>query len=134
MASPSSIGAIRMRQRFFICCHAGAERAATPPGVMRRTDVETQNTLQESKTRVSSSGVDKSAYSAPEDPGSVTVGGLPLATWRIGGILPGRPVARSRGRCWLERRARTRPGVWPVLSQHHQTVGPVERSAILTSP
>lgn len=40
--------------------------------------METPNTLQESKTRVSSSGVDKSAYSATEDPGSISVEGLPL--------------------------------------------------------
>lgn len=53
-------------------------RAVTPPAVMRLTDMETLNTLQESKTRVSSSGVDKSAYSATEDPGSISVEELPL--------------------------------------------------------
>lgn len=53
-------------------------RAVTPPAAMRLTDMETQNTLQESKTRVSSSGVDKSAYSATEDPGSISVEELPL--------------------------------------------------------
>lgn len=40
--------------------------------------METPSILQESKTRVSSSGVDKSAYSATEDPGSISVEELPL--------------------------------------------------------
>jgi len=61
---------------------AGAVRSVTPPAVMRLTDMETPNTLQESKTRVSSSGVDKSAYSATE---GISVGELPL--------------------CWVSRRA-----------------------------
>ena len=50
----------------------------TPPAVMRLTDMATPNTLQESKTRVSSSGVDKSAYSATEDLGGISVQELPL--------------------------------------------------------
>lgn len=58
--------------------YAAAVGAVTPPAVMRLTDMETPNTLQESKTRVSSSGVDKSAYSATENPGSISVEELPL--------------------------------------------------------
>lgn len=58
--------------------YAGALRAVTSPAVMRLTDKETPNTLQESKTHVSSSGVDKSAYSATEVPGSIGVEELPL--------------------------------------------------------
>lgn len=46
--------------------------------VIGLTDMETPYTLQESQTRVSSSGVDKSAYSATEDPGSISVEELPL--------------------------------------------------------
>lgn len=57
---------------------AGDVRAVTPPVVMRLNDMETPNTLQESQLCVSSSGVDKSAYSATEDPGSISVKELPL--------------------------------------------------------
>lgn len=78
--SPSSIMATKHRNtaQCLIRSYARAVRAATPPAVMRLTDMETPNTLQESKTRVSSSGVDKSAYSATEDPGSISVEELPL--------------------------------------------------------
>lgn len=40
--------------------------------------METPNTLQESQPCVSSSGVDKSAYSVTEDPGSISVKEVPL--------------------------------------------------------
>lgn len=58
--------------------YTGALRAVTAPAVLGLTDMETPNTLQESKTRVSSSGDDKSAYSAAEVPGSISVEELPL--------------------------------------------------------
>lgn len=53
-------------------------RVVTPPRVMRLTDMETPNTLQESQPCISSSAVDKSAYSATEDPGSISVKEHPL--------------------------------------------------------
>ncbi|KAM7396790.1 hypothetical protein PAMP_019802 [Pampus punctatissimus] len=76
-AATDSHGLLADTAECLICSYAGAVRAVTPPAVMRLTDMETPNTLQESQTRVSSSGVDKSAYSATEDPGSISVEELP---------------------------------------------------------
>lgn len=77
---PSFILATKVRysRECFICSGVGAVRGMATPAEMRLTDMETPNTLQESQTRVSSSGVDKSAYSATEDPGSISVEELPL--------------------------------------------------------
>lgn len=56
----------------------GAQRAVTAPAVLGLADMETPNTLQESKTRVSSSGDDKSAYPATDVPVSISVEEPPL--------------------------------------------------------
>lgn len=78
--SPSFILAteVRYSRECLIRSYAGSVRVVTPPAVMSLTDMETPNTLQESQTRVSSSGVDKSAYSATEVPGSIGDEELPL--------------------------------------------------------
>lgn len=52
-------------------------RAVTAPAVLALAHMETANTLQESKTRVSSSGDDKSANSAADVPLSVGVEEVP---------------------------------------------------------
>lgn len=48
-----------------------------PPAVKKLIDMETPNSLQEFQMCVSS-GVDKSAYSATKDPGSISIQELPL--------------------------------------------------------
>lgn len=60
--------------------HTGAQRAVTAPAVLGLADMETPNTLQESKTRVSSSGDDKSAYPAADVPVSFSVEEPPAVT------------------------------------------------------
>lgn len=136
--SPSFIRATSFKycRECLIHSYAGTVRAVTPPVVMSLTGMETPNTLQESQTCVSSSGVDKSAYSATEDPGSISVKELPLCWVLHRGLLRGilliSPVVRTWDRsAKMEGENHTR--AWAMLSQHHWTVCPVERSAFLTS-
>lgn len=65
----------------------------TAPAVLGLADMETPNTLQESKTRVSSSGDDKSAYPATDVPVSISVEEPPL--WPGISLLQGAPPDRS---------------------------------------
>ncbi len=74
--------------------------------------METQNTLKESKTRVSSSGVDKSAYSATKDPGSIGVEELPLCRVSHRAIMKNRAdlsCGEYLGQVSQIRRVRTTP-------------------------